>query len=593
LQFGRDGVILAGINLPTVSDRSDRFNLRALLETSRLLASSLEPSFVFNSLLLSTMSKLLVTRGVIMLDDPLGGGFRTEATKGRLPAELGQGKLLKFSAPDALVEADAVPQALRDAGIALLIPITYHERRIGLLGLGPKATAAPFDNDERSFVEALVHMSATAVHNAWVVEELQQANQELGQKVQQLHTLFDVAQGFTAAPSVDRATRVLALTLMGQFMVQRFAVFLRSDAHGAGLELAAGRVGSAMATGALSHLAKMTRLVLLDEEAPEELVPVRDEGFALAIPLRMQDVTRGILLLGPKASGQPYDAEDVDLLTALGQLALTAIENARGIEARLENQRIEEELRLAREIQERLLPRKLPAIEGIELAALNLPSRYVAGDYYDALALDKNRLLVAVGDVSGKGLPASLLMANLQACFHVVAASLAERTVELSTATSRVNRVIHRNTSITTFITFFWGLYDREGGVLRYVNAGHNPPLLIRKSGDVETLDEGGVLLGVLADAPYAQGEVRLEPGDVVALYTDGITEAWSVTNPDDEFGEERLLAVLRQAHERPAAAILDELREAVRTHTSDGPLDDDLTVVILCRRDDQPASPG
>lgn len=549
-----------------------------------MLASSLEVDFVLNSLLLTCMSKLLVSRGMILIDDPLGGGFRVVAVKGRLPEELREGAILRLQPPRGLVRDAAVPEPLRGAGVALLLPITYHERALGMVALGAKATGQPFTPDELAFVEALVHMSATAVHNTWVVEELQQANRELGQKVQQLHTLFDVARGFAAAPDVERATRLLALTLMGQFMVRHFCALLR-DADGKGaLELAAGQPIDGLDEATVAGLLQMTRLVLLDDEADPRLGPLRERGFALALPLRMEGVTRGILLLGPKASGQPYDLDDVDFLTALGQLTLTAIENARGIEARLANQRLEEELRLAREIQERLLPAALPAVPGVALAALNLPSRFVAGDYYDALALDHEQLLIAVGDVSGKGLPASLLMANLQACCHLVAESLAAGSVDLATATARVNRVIHRNTSLTTFITFFWGVYHHGEGTLRYVNAGHSPPLVVRCDGTVERLEEGGILLGVLADAPYAQGEVRLGKGDTVVLFTDGITEAWSATDRDDEFGEERLRQTVVAHRERPAEAILDALRDAVGQHTADGPLDDDLTVVIMQR---------
>lgn len=566
---------------------TDRLDLRALLETSRLLTSSLEINFVLGSLLLTSMSKLLVTRGLVLLDDPLAGGFRVEATKGRLPDELRRGRTVRFPHPKGLTIDDDVPEALRTAGIRLLIPILYHERLIGLLGLGAKATGDAFTADERSFLEALVHMSATAVHNAAVVEELQQANRELGQKVQQLNALFDVAQGFTAAPSVDRAARLLALTLMGQFMVHRFAVFLRRDGEDAVLELAAGRAFDGLDGEGLVHLAGLKRLALIDEESPSELIPLRKAGFALALPLRMQDVTRGVLLLGPKSSGEAYDAEDVDFLTALGQLALTAIESARGIEARLENERLEEELRLARDIQERLLPRDLPTAEGIELAALNLPSRFVAGDYYDAVTLDDGRLLVAIADVSGKGLPASLLMANLQACFQLMATSLSARTVDLPTATARVNRVIHRNTSITTFITFFWGMYDPADASFRFVNAGHNPPLLVRRDGRVETLDDGGLLLGVLADAPYEQGEVVLDPGDAIVHFTDGVTEAWSGTDPDDEFGEERLITALQQSQRISAVSILADIREAVKSHLAGGSLDDDLTIIVLTRAPD------
>jgi phosphoserine phosphatase RsbU/P len=569
-----------------VSIRTERFDLRALLETSRLLASSLEVDFVLGSLLLTTMSKLMVTRGVIFLDDPLAGGLRVQAVKGRFPAGgLEQGTLARFHVPDGIVEGEEMPAELRAHGMALLLPVTYHDRKIGVVALGPKATREPFEEAEKQFIESLVHMSATAVHNAWVVEELQQANRELGHKVQQLNTLFDLAQGFTAAPDVERSARLLTLTLMGQFMVRQFVVLLRADGVSGTLDIAASRDAHGLEADLLARLASLQRLLILDEEAPAEYDPLRQRGFALALPLRMQDTTRGILLLGQKANRQPYDADEVDFLSALGQLALTAIENARGVEARMQNQRMEEELRLARGIQERLLPQELPRLAGAEIAAINLASQVVAGDYYDALAIDGDRVLLAVADVSGKGLPASLLMANLQACLHVLAASVGAGDVDLPTATTRMNRVIHRNTSLTTFITFFWGIFDARDGTFSFVNAGHNPPLLLRaESGTVETLDDGGVLLGVLADVTYDCGTTRLAPGDMLVLYTDGITEAWSATDRDDEFGEERLVDVLRENQTGHAADAVTAVRAAVKAHTAEGPLDDDFTLLVLKR---------
>lgn len=556
-----------------------------------MLASSLDVDFVLSSLLLTSMSKLLVPRGMILLDDPLlaleGGEFRVEAAKGRFHLDgVERGTRIRFRCPSDTVEGDAVPEPLRRHGIELVIPVIYHERTIGVLALGPKATGGLYSEDERAFLNSLVHMSATAVHNAWMVEELKQANRELGQKVQQLNTLFDLAQGFTAAPDVEKSAHMLALTLMGQFMVRRFAVLLRSGGTETSLELAASREAPDLTSEMLQHLEDLRRLQLFDEECPPEFEVLRERGFALALPLRMQDLTRGVLLLGPKLTRKPYDAEEVEFLSALGQLALTAIENARGLAARLDKERLEDELRLARSIQERLLPHDLPRIEGLDVAALNLASRYVAGDYYEALRLDKDRLLIAVADVSGKGLPASLLMANLQACLHIIAASVANGTVDLPTATSRINRVVHRNTGITTFITFFWGILDRRDGTFAYVNAGHNPPVLTRRSGKMELLEEGGVLLGVIADAPYAEGLVTLDPGDCLALYTDGVTEAWAASNPDDEFGEERLNTLLREHVDQSAAATLESLRGALKEHTGGGALDDDLTVIIV-RRDD------
>lgn len=561
--------------------RTDRFDLRALLETSRLLSSSLEIDFVLDNLLLTAMSKLFVTRGVVVLDDPLVGAHRVESVKGI--RSLARGEHVRLEpVPETVVKGEAVPEALREKGIALMLPIAYHERQIGLIGLGPKATGGELTGDEVAFIDSLVNMSATAVHNARMVEELKEANDDLGRKVQQLNTLFDLSQEFNRTLDADHSVKMLSFALMGQLLVGRYVFLLRSE--DGKMELVATRKADTLDSEAVKQLAAASRLVLLDEDAPPEWSGLRDQGFALVLPLRMREETRGVLLLGPKRTGQPYEADDLEFLTSLGLLALTSVENAHGVAARIGKERLEEELRLAREIQERLLPQELPSLEGLEVAALALPSLFVAGDYLDAIRLDDDRLLFAVGDVSGKGMPASLLMANLQACLHVLRGSLTAETLDLAEATGRINTVIHHNTGLTKFITFFWGIYDRRDGRVRYVNAGHNPPLHIHKSGLVETLDEGGVLLGILDGAPYMQGETALAAGDTLLLFTDGVTEAWSALDPDDEYGEARLTETIRTHRTEGAQAILDAVRADVRAFTHDGPLDDDLTLLVLKR---------
>ncbi len=558
--------------------RQQKFDLRALLETSRLLSSSLEIDFVLGNLLLTAMSKLLVTRGVVLLDDPLAGAYRVEAVKG-VPA-LKRDALLQLGVPPTTVEqGDALPPLLRERGIVLGLPVVYHGRPIGLVGLGAKATGDAFSDDEIAFVDSLVHMSATAIHNARMVEELQEANHDLGQKVQQLDTLFDLSQAFSRTLDVERSVRQLSLALMGQLLVGRYVFLLRDEAGP--LVPVAARDAAPLGEDLLVRLGGLRRLLLLDEARPEW---AGLDGFALALPLRMQDETRGVLLLGPRQTGAPYGMDDVEFLTSLGALALTSIENARGVAARIEKEKLEEEMQRARSIQERLLPQELPTVERLDVAGLALPSRFVAGDYFDLLALDEDRLLVAIADVSGKGMPASLLMANLQACLHVLRGSLAAGTLGLAAATARINDVIHRNTGTTVFITFFWGVFDRRSGAFRFVNAGHNPPLLVRADGAVARLEAGGVLLGAFPGMPYDEGTAALEPGDTLVLFTDGVTEAWSAVDPDDEYGEDRLLGTIGAHTAETAQAILDAVRVDVERFTGGGPLDDDLTLVVLKR---------
>jgi sigma-B regulation protein RsbU (phosphoserine phosphatase) len=233
------------------------------------------------------------------------------------------------------------------------------------------------------------------------------------------------------------------------------------------------------------------------------------------------------------------------------------------------------ELVEARAIQQRLLPRETLQVGSFDFACLWQPAGEVSGDYCDITPLDETHVALCIGDVSGKGLPAALLMANLQAAVKAnEAATMAPRQL-----VANVNRVISQNVSDNKFITFFYGVVDTVKRRLTYTNAGHNAPLLVRRDGSVQALTNGGVLLGVLPGYQYAQSTVTLEPGDQLLLYTDGFSEA---TNADgEEFGEVRLQQLLRTFAPISAFSILQRIKQAVNDFHQ-APERDDRTMIAL-----------
>jgi serine phosphatase RsbU (regulator of sigma subunit) len=257
-------------------------------------------------------------------------------------------------------------------------------------------------------------------------------------------------------------------------------------------------------------------------------------------------------------------------------------------------ERLERELATAREIQERLLPHRAPELPGFEITGLSIPSRQVGGDYFDFLELPGDRLGIAIGDVSGKGIPAALLMSNLQASLQgqVIHPSSVAETV------GRVNDLLVRSTDDHMFATFFYCLLDSGSGRLAMTNAGHNPPIHCRANGSMRMLDTGGLLLGMLPGQNYQQEMVQMEPGDVIVLYTDGITEAEgplvvndpATTDTDPEspepemFGEERLFNVIRGNLTLSADGIKEAILKAMGDFTRGEPQSDDITIVVIKR---------
>lgn len=248
-------------------------------------------------------------------------------------------------------------------------------------------------------------------------------------------------------------------------------------------------------------------------------------------------------------------------------------------QSRRRNLRIEEEhvqeLEEAREIDRGLLPQSLPPVEACSFSGARLSARSVGGDYFDLLTLDDNRAALCIADVIGKGIPAALLMSNLQAAVR----TQAHDNPIPSELCSRLNKSMFRNMPPGKFITFFYGLLDTARRTLTYTNAGHSLPILLRQDGQVLRLDAGGMVLGVFQDSPYAQGEVKLESGDRLVLFTDGVTEARNADG--DEFGDERLIRLLDANRTLSPAELKSKVMEAI-AEFSNGDLQDDATLLVM-----------
>ena len=564
--------------------KTDRFDLRAIFETSQLLSSSLDLEFVLSNLLRTAMGKLLVTKGAALLFNPLKSAYTVASAMGI--SGLSKEDLLVLGDLDLenTMHDDSVPEKLQEYGIKLVFPVAFGHREIGLIGLGSKFTKEEFGEQELEFMASLVNMSSAAVHNSLMVEELKIANRDLDAKVQQLNTLFDLSQEFNS--TVDRSSLVKLLTfaLMGQLTVTKHIYLIQSvskDNDGeTGVQVVThkGVRKEVLTPAVVDALSGIKEMCLLEDEGVHEgCEPLAEAGITMVLPIRHKGETGAILCLGPKMTGKEYEPDEIEFLYALGNLAFVSLQNSYLVEDQIEKERLEEEMRLAREIQERLQPSSLPDFEGLETASLALPSRHVAGDYFDAIKLDDDRILYAIADVTGKGVPASLLMSNLQAALRV----LIPLDVSLEEGTAHMNRVITENTGYDKFITYFHGIYDRRDRSFNYVNAGHNPATIVRADGTLELLEKGGLLLGVMAGMPYESGTVTLAPGDVLSMFTDGVTEAMS---PDgEEWGEERLEPLLVELRDKSAQEILDGVREAVEVFTDHAPvLSDDLTMIVI-----------
>ncbi len=297
----------------------------------------------------------------------------------------------------------------------------------------------------------------------------------------------------------------------------------------------------------------------------------------LCVPIRnRKQKIVGVLQLLNKTDGA-FGAGDLDFLNGISDHMAIAMENARLHMELLEKQRMEEELKLGREIQSRLLPAAPIDILETELAALSLPCYEVGGDYYDFLELPDGDVGLAIGDVSGKGVSAALIMSSVQAALRV-AAPIEE---DLARLVQRLNALIYRSARGKKYATFFFGRYTPSNGLLRYVNAGHNPPFLATENG-LEELTSTGKPIGIFPDSTYHELAVEIPPGATLFLYTDGLNEA---ADPDEEeFGYSRLRDLFVAEHRSEVAAVPGRVVEAVTGFERGARATDDKTIVVLRR---------
>ncbi|MFQ5865529.1 MAG: GAF domain-containing SpoIIE family protein phosphatase [bacterium] len=296
----------------------------------------------------------------------------------------------------------------------------------------------------------------------------------------------------------------------------------------------------------------------------------------LSVPLMCKGKLIGVVNLFNKKEGGQFSKGDQRLLSIIASQSAQVIENARLYEEEKQLRYFEQQLEMAHNIQIGLLPKKSPQIECIDLAGKSIPAKIVGGDYFDFIELTDDRLGVALGDVSGKGIPAALLMSNLQATLRgqaLINSSCKE-------CIDQANYLLYTNTDPEKFVTLFYGVLDCKNKTMHYVNAGHNFPFLLDHRGKFVQLEIGGVVMGMFPDYPFEEGQLQLRSGEIIVMYSDGVTEAEN--EQEDQFGEKRIKQIVRQYRHSSAKEIIEKICESVDEFTGSIEQADDITLVVL-----------
>lgn len=563
-----------------LDERHSRFELRTLLETSRLLIESQDPDFVLNNLLLITMGKLLVTKGMILIFKPGENVYYASRSKGRGWLEENGEVKLNISAKDqdtSVLFGEQYQELFSEMGIekeSVLFNLKTSNHHIGFLCLGPKGNKKELVASEIEFIESLTIISSVAIANSRMFKEMRHINRRLDRKVHDLNTLLELSKDFNLMVDRDEIARVFKFAMLGQMLIRTFFFALDDDGEKSIVSISG--IKEEPTKEELDKLFAMDDVTHISERSDCEFL--NENNIKLVIGLKFQNEKIGVVGVGLRGNKQEYGAEEVNFLQSLGNLALLTIQKTQLLDERIQMQRMEEELSLAKNIQIGLLPDPLPTIDRFDLSAINISSRQVGGDYFDFIETPQKNHLLAIADVTGKGVPASLLMANLQSMLH----ALAPIDVTMSEATGSINDIIHKNTPADKFITFFWGMIMDEGTRFKYVNAGHNPPMMYRKASDeVILLEEGGVILGAMPTLmPYESSEIDLEPGDLIVFFTDGVTEAM---NPDqtEEYEEDRLMECIKKNRHKSSKEIQDAIIDDINAFSNNIQYDD-ITIIVL-----------
>ena len=459
--------------------------------------------------------------------------------------------------------------------------IVFDDERIALTGGGATLIA---DHTEALDPSKTISLQSRRIPTTELLKEQFSTRNDL------LGLISKVGVALLSASDLDETLNQVASLVFEAVPAERCVIMLRDEKADDGMKIMVARIRGndeplqevRISRTVLDEVLKNGKSVLTadaqqDPKFASQTIALQGIRSVLAVPLNVDERNVfGLIYADSPTYEATFSEEHLNILTTLASVAAIRVENAKLLEERFQRERMEHELELATEIQQRFQPSSPPLMEGYELQGISFSCYEIGGDYYDFIPRHDGKMLIALGDVSGKGTAAALLMSSLHAAIHaqVSARSSLDETI-LS-----VNQYLTENTPANRFVTLFLAELDPTNGFLKYINAGHNPPLIGRADGTVSQLSSGGFPLGIIPGAEFEVGETQLLSGEALVVYSDGVSEANNIR--DEEFGMERLIEVVRRNVKGSAAGMRDKVESALSAFTQTAPANDDITLVIV-----------
>ncbi|MBV9242674.1 MAG: SpoIIE family protein phosphatase [Acidobacteria bacterium] len=452
----------------------------------------------------------------------------------------------------------------------------------------PRPISATLIADNTNFLDPTNTISLSARRNP-TTEIL---DSQLQSRTDLLGLISKVGVALLASSTLDETLNQVASLVFEAVPAERVIIMLRDEKNPDDMQVKVARMRGReapldevrLSSAIMREVIENGKSVLTsdaqqDPRFASQTVVLQGIRSVLAVPLAVDERhVFGLVYADSPTHEVTFSTEHLDILTTLASVASIRVENASLLDARIERERMERELELATEIQQRFQPSAPPTVPGYEFQGISFSCYEIGGDYYDFIERETGKMVVALGDVSGKGTAAALLMSSVHASIHAQVA--ADRSLEETVKST--NEYLVDNTPANRFVTMFIAELDPSTGELKYINAGHNPPVVARANGAIEQLDSGGLPLGLMGFAEYEAATITLAPGDTIVVYSDGVSEA---NNLDaDEFGMDRLKEVIRANISRPASGIRDKIESALSDFTGTAPTNDDITLVIVKR---------
>jgi sigma-B regulation protein RsbU (phosphoserine phosphatase) len=550
-------------------------NLESLIDLSTRLNQSNDELSILNATLLSLMGKLTTLRGAVFIPCN-NNSFELFIHKGKKQIEEFRTNFT-FKKVVYVLDHNKL-KSLSDATYFIAIPLIYADKLLALICIGKKINNNNLSEEEHKYINLVSTISANALQNAKANIQLVFEKKSVDERNLLLTAIQEISRDFSSLTNLEQIKNHLSYVFMGQLLVSKFSFHIMNETGR--FDTLINRFKKAFPQDLISNLANVKNItfvkdLILDNKYKLELISLEIEVIC---PLIHKNELKAIFFVSKKLSGE-FSNLSFQFLESLGSIAVLAIENERLIKQELEKKVMENELNLALEIQNRLLPFEIPIISNYDVFGLTLPSKFVGGDYYDFIKLENNRYFFAIADVSGKGIPASLLMANFQAALK----TLVPLDLPLKELVWRLNSLIYNNTSADKFITFFCGILDYNTHTFEYINAGHNRPFFIKNNNSIDELKIGGMILGVLDNSvEYKSDKIYFEKDSILLMYTDGIVESKNIVGED--FEDEKLKSILRDKKNENTKSISYSIIREIEDFTKDTPRFDDITILCIKR---------